>query len=255
MVHKNRKYIWTPKELEILKKYGSKLKISELSKKLNNKPSYEILKQRKKLNIVSFTEASAWTEDEIKILKEFGGKLFAKDLLKKLPNRTISQIHKKRIDLDIKLEHKQRYNSFSPQDDEIIKQNINLEDKEIVKLIPNRDVKSIGRRRRQLGLMKLGSRDEKIPFPKYFNSIYEKDLNNGLKLSDFNFRPLLLDEITFRCKNNKKHIFTKEIRNIYASYKRFKKLNCPFCKGHEVHPTESLKFKFPILSKSYSKKK
>ena len=43
----------------------SGLKVSELSKKLNNKPTYEIFKQRKKLNIVSFTEASAWTEDEI----------------------------------------------------------------------------------------------------------------------------------------------------------------------------------------------
>lgn len=253
MAHKNKKYIWTQKELEILKKYGSKLKASDLSKKLNNKPTSEIYRKRKKLNIVSFTEASSWTEEEIDILKKFGSKFFAKDLLKKLPNRTLNQIHKKRLDLDIKMEHTQRYNSFSPQDDEIIRQNINLEDKEVVKLIPHRDVKSIGRRRRQLGLMK-GGPQLKTPFPEYFNSIYDKDLNNGLNLSDFNFRPLALDKITFRCKNNKEHIFTKEIRNIHASYTRFKKLNCPFCKGHEVHLTESLKFKFPILSKSYSKK-
>ena len=161
MVHANKIHIWTKKELEVLKKYGSKLIASKLKEKIPNKPKHEIFKQRKRLGIKA-PLVDAWSKEEIKLLKEIGSKYTAKKLVKYFPDKSENQITRKRERIGIKVTH----GSATEEEVSIIKKNyLTKQDKEIAKLLINRNRIFVTRERIKLGLTK---RDLFIPFPKYF---------------------------------------------------------------------------------------
>lgn len=244
-------YFWTDKEIDILKKFGSKLTAKELVKKIPKKSWIAINHKRKNLNInAPGVLTHIWKKNEIEFLKKHGSNISANELSQKL-NKPIFAIHRKRKELAINIDRRKIYGSSTKKEDEIIRFNINLIDEEIAKKLPGRNKNFVKGRRIELGLKK---RLERTPFPKEFEKWFNKKLNNNKILSEFNFGFHEKTEITLQCPIDKKHTVTKKIKNFKNIYNKYKKINCPFCKGFETTYEDSLKARYPKLSKNFSER-
>ena len=97
--HKNKIYFWSDKEIDTLKKYGSILTPKKIQSKLDNKPIFEIYRQRARLKILGPYLVNAWTEEENKKLEEIGPNYSAKELVNYFKDKSIL----KRVLFQIKL--------------------------------------------------------------------------------------------------------------------------------------------------------
>lgn len=226
--HKNKRYFWSEKEIEILKKYGSILTPKKIQSKLDKKSIAEIYKQRSRLNITGPYLVSAWTNEELKKLKKIGHKYKAKDLVKFFKNKSELKITRMRTKLGIKVDHTITYNSATKDEIKIIKNNLHLEDKAIVKLLKGRTRSFVISERLKLGLTK---RDQFPPFPKYFNKWFDKKLNRNKSLNDFVYKTGNKEILVLKCPINPQHLIERTVENYWGSYERLQKVNCPYCKG------------------------
>lgn len=247
----NKNYFWTKKETEILKRLGSSLTAKELAKKIPNKSWISITHKRKQLEITApGVLKHKWSFRQLNYLKKYGSQKSASEL-SKIIKKPIFVIQKKRRDLGIKVNQKDIFNKSTKKEDEIIKENLNLLDKDIAKKLPGRNKSFVITRRLQLGLKK---RLDINPFPKIFNRWFKSEYNNNKKLNEFNYGHHEKTLLTLQCPKNEKHIITKKITNFRNIYDKYKKINCPFCKGFETIFEESLKGRYPKLCKNFSKK-
>lgn len=226
--HKNKRYFWSDKEIKALKKYGSKLTPIQIQKKLENKPIHEIYKQRSRLSITGPYLINAWNEEEIKKLKKIGHKHTAKNLVKFFKNKTELKISRMRTKLGIKVDHTVTHNAATKDEIKIIKNNVHLEDKAVVKLLKGRTRTFVISERLKLGLTK---RDQFPPFPKYFYKWFDKKLNKDKLLNDFVYKQHNNEILVLKCPINPQHLIERTVGNYWGSYERFKKVNCPYCKG------------------------
>lgn len=225
------KYIWSDKENNVLKKYGSELTPKEIQKKLKNKPVFEIFRQRARLKITGPYLVNAWTDQEIQKLKKIGHKYTAKELIKYFKNKSELKISRMRTQLGIKVDHTVTHNAATKKELKIIKNNVHLEDKEILKLLKGRSRYFVISERLKLGLAK---RDKFVLFPKYFNSWYDSKLNNNKALKEFNYKQKNDEILILRCPSNPQHIIERTAGNFWGAYERFGKINCTYCSGKQT---------------------
>ena len=180
------KYVWSKKENEILKKYGSSLEVGELVKKIPNKSKHAIYKQKKLLGIKSADlKKYNWTNKENKILKEFSNKLTVSELRLKLPNKPDFEIFRQRAKLGLK--SATEINKWSQKEINLLKKiGGKFKGKDLVKFFPNRKIFTIQRKRKELGI----NIDSKVSH----NSATEKEiqiLKENLHLEDKDVQKLL----------------------------------------------------------------
>jgi hypothetical protein len=225
--HKNKRYFWSDKEIDTLKKYGSILTPKKIQSKLNNKPIHEIYKQRARLKILGPYIVGAWTEEKNNLLKEIGPNYTANQLTKFFPGKSATSIKRQRQLLKIKVNREATYNSATEEEIKIIKDNLHLEDKEITKLLKNRKRYFVLTTRMRLGLYK----KIETKFPEYFNEWFDSKLNKNKSLEEFKYKHDNEEIIILKCPKNAQHVFERKVDNLVNSYLRFKKTTCPYCKG------------------------
>ena len=140
------------------------------------------------------------------------------------------------------------HREYSAKEDKIIKDNLDKSTVELTKLLKNRSVVSIKKRRRDLGLK------AEYRLPEFIKPWYQGKLNNNIGFKDFRYRYRTETNLNLQCINNPEHIFKKNLKLLILNYERSKTITCDYCESRDIFYKDTLEYKFPLLSKSFSLK-
>lgn len=162
---------WSNSEIDILRKYYSKIDSTELDKMLPRWSHKEIYGKARSLNL-TVKKNIVWAQSEIEILKKYYGKEDYDSLKIRLPGKTFKQISSKAAYLKLKS------NSYwTTAEDETIRTYYQSETAtELSKRLPGRSIQAIQGRTATLGLSKVDRSDwtiEEIDILKKYYPIEE----------------------------------------------------------------------------------
>ena len=142
---KNINTAYTEEEIDILRTYYKKIKLSELEKMLPGRTSNSI---KMKAHNLGLTDRVAWTKEEEKIINNFYGKISKEELMDMIPSRTWAAIVSRAIILKKTIPT----NYFNETEDAILRNNYkNFTPEELAKIL-NRPVGSVRGRMKILDL-------------------------------------------------------------------------------------------------------
>ena len=153
---------WTKEEIEIVKSYYGKVNEREIINIIPNRTASSVksiinrLKER--CERTYRPRNPTWTESELKILIENYSKLNNNELMELLPDRSYDAIRARLYILGLRRDKKslckpQSCRMWTDEEHNILKTNLHLPIKEIIKLLPHRSEDSIRSQRRRLKLL------------------------------------------------------------------------------------------------------
>ena len=234
---------WT-KEEELLLTNNSNLKLAKLEKIFPQKLRIHI--QRKRFHMTGKTIGTGiWSESELTILND-NRKLNNNELSKLIKEKTEKQIQQKRS-----IEKLPRKDFWSEENLEELKELSNKYTlQEIYNKIPSRSSSSIRTKYYDLKLTKPLNE-----WPKEYKKYYFKELNKNKELESYSFA-YGKTSLTWKCiKPNCKKTFPRTISSVYTSYNNNFNFSCPYCSGQKFQFKNSLKAKYPNISKYFDEKK